>query len=67
MITMASRQKVKTRRQVEEIWMAKHRLDALNNIKNYEYLPLEGDRMQLLNALSDSIRHQIYVKYDVIL
>ncbi|MNY54380.1 hypothetical protein D3C86_1902470 [compost metagenome] len=67
MITMASRQKVKTRRQVEEIWMAKHRLDALNNIKNYEYLPLEGDRMQLLNALSNSIRHQIYVKYDVIL
>ncbi|OAS19725.1 hypothetical protein [Paenibacillus oryzisoli] len=67
MITMASRQKVKTRRQVEEIWMAKHRLEALNNIQNFEFLELESERMRMLDRLRASIRHQIYVKYDVIL
>ncbi|KRF04481.1 hypothetical protein ASG89_21790 [Paenibacillus sp. Soil766] len=67
MITMASRQKVQTRRQVEEIWMAKHRLEALNNIQNFEFLELESERMHMLDSLRESIRHQIYVKYDVIL
>jgi hypothetical protein len=67
MITMASRQKVKTRRHVEEIWMAKQRLEALNNIQNFEFLELESERMYMLDSLRASIRHQIYVKYDVIL
>ncbi|MDR6554980.1 hypothetical protein [Paenibacillus qinlingensis] len=67
MITMTSRQKVKTRRQVEEIWLAKHRLEALNNIQNFEFLKLELERMHVLNRLRASIRHQIYMKYDVIL
>lgn len=67
MITMASGQKVKTRRHVEEIWMAKHRLEALNNIQNFEFLELESERMHMLNRLRASIRQQIYVKYDVIL
>jgi hypothetical protein len=67
MITMASRQKVKTRRHVEEIWMAKQRLEALNNIQNFEFLELGSERMHMLDSLRASIRHQIYVKYDVIL
>jgi hypothetical protein len=58
MITMASRQKVKTRRHVEEIWMAKQRLEALNNIQNFEFLELESERMHMLDSLRASIRHR---------
>ena len=67
MITMASRQKVKTRRHVEEIWMAKQRLEALNKITDHEPLTIESERIQILDSLRASIRHHIYVKYDVIL
>lgn len=68
MITMTTdRQKVKTRRQVEEIWLAQRRLDALNNVRNFEFLPVEVDKNEHINYLKKRIKLQIFLKYDVIL
>lgn len=61
------RQKVKTRRQVEEIWLAQLRLDALNNVRNFEFLPVEVDKNEHINYLKKRIKLQIFLKYDVIL
>jgi hypothetical protein len=61
------RQKVKTRRQVEEIWLAQRRLDALNNVRNFEFLPVEVDKNEHINYLKKRIKLQIFLKYDVIL
>ncbi|WNR44871.1 hypothetical protein [Paenibacillus roseipurpureus] len=67
MPTITRSPKVQTRRQVEEIWMAKQRLEALDKMQSYDYVRMENERINNLASMMHNIKFHIYTKYDVIL